>query len=561
LCNRLFAFYRDVACTIYPVIPDTASFEANLNTLLTHRAFSGGIHLSSTDGVERPFGVSLSWLGLLFAVLASGTQSSNLPAKERELTSQVYSKLVTACSEVPKLITLVCCAYQALRMTNFMTHPSVETIQAFLVIGNVLSYNMNPGVSYILLGLTVRMAFSLGLQIESHHFPPAEQYLRRYVWWALAWQDSHFSISYDRPSSTTLLTPEIPSPPTSAPHHRGYAESMMRIVRLTQELVRGRILMPKATMIIPQIVSCKDKVARIVVDGEIHLRDRKHCFNQTQHLERLALKLNSSYIISELCRPALKSFQSSSISQLASERSPSHGERSILSPGDIATAQLRQECIVNLKRVIKAYLEIHSICFLAARSWIGLQRTVSAAFLLVVQEESRQDPKVHSLLRDLEAVISERTRMERTFFDTTELQSPPLAEKDRASGAQSRGSSGSNQTDSPHWARSMTESLKALSKLNAALATPANGGASPSLAAYNQGGPLPSIDYTGRISHHRSDPNSAGGSLEPHMKSEIGASGMMLPITPESVGTSSGDWNFGNMVERAGEFVQPALWE
>ena len=131
-------------------------------------------------------------------------------------------------------------------MTNFMTLPSVETIQAFLLVGNVLSYNMNPGVSYILLGMTVRMAFSLGLQIESHHFSPPEQHIRRYVWWTLAWQDSHFSMSYDRPSSTTLIGSEIPSPRTSRPGNRGYAESMMRIIQPTQALVRGRILEPMA---------------------------------------------------------------------------------------------------------------------------------------------------------------------------------------------------------------------------------------------------------------------------------------------------------------------------
>jgi Fungal specific transcription factor domain len=563
LCHRVFAFYRDVSCTIYPVIPDTASFEANLNTLLTHRAYSGGIHITSADGVERPFGMSLSWLGLLFAVLASGTQSSNQPAKERELTSQVYSKLITASFGILMLTSLVCCAYQALRMTNFMTHPSVETIQAFLVIGNVLSYNMNPGVAYILLGLTVRIAFSLGLQIESHHFPLVEQYLRRYVWWVLAWQDSHFSISYDRPSSTTLLGPEIPSPQSSSPGHRGYAETMMRIVKLTQELVRGRILTPKATMTIIQIVSCKDKVARIVADGEIHLRDRNQCFNQTQHLQRLALKLHSSYITSELCRPALKSIQGYSTSQSASGRSPGRGERSFGSPGDISTAHLRQECIVNLKRVIKAYLEIHSICSLAARSWIGLQRTVSAAFLLVLQEESRQDPKVRSLLRDLEAVISERNRTERTFFDRSELQSPTLPNKSTVPGLGSKASGSSDQdmANAPHWARSMTESLKALSNLNVALAGPANGAASPNLGAYNRSGPLPSIDYAGRISGPRNDPNTAGGSFDQLLKSEHSAPGMFLPITPDSASTFSGDWTFGNMIERVGELVQPALWE
>ena len=89
---RFFAFYRDVACTIYPVISDTNAFESNLNILLRNRNFSGGMHVPTSDGPDKPFGVSLSWLALLFAVLASGSQSSDRPPKERELTSQVYSK-------------------------------------------------------------------------------------------------------------------------------------------------------------------------------------------------------------------------------------------------------------------------------------------------------------------------------------------------------------------------------------------------------------------------------------------------------------------------------------
>jgi hypothetical protein len=458
---------------------------------------------------------------------------------------------------------LACCAYQALRMTNFLTHPSVETVQAFLVIGNVLSFNMNPGVSYILLGMTVRIAFSLGLQTECHHFEPAEKYLRRYVWWALAWQDSHFSISYDRPSSTTLCGTEIPYRQNSSPGHRSYSESMMRIIKLTQELVRGRILMSKAFTTIPQIIAYKDEVARIVADGEIHLRDRNQCFNQTQHLQRLALKLHSSYITSELCRPALKSIPPSSKSEPAVGLSPVRGDRSFISPDSLATSQLRQECLLNLKRVIEAYLELQPICFEAARSWIGIQRTVSAAFLLAVQEESLQDPNVHALLRGLEAVISERTRIETTFCDTKDLRSPTPGEGITAPGAQSTGSREIDQdlADPPHWARSLTKSLKALGKLNAALASPANGGVSPYPSAYEQSGPLPSIDYAGRILGPRSGPRTVDYSLGSTLKSEMSASGKMLPITPESTGTSGGEWNFCNVVERAGEFVQPALWE
>lgn len=108
------------------------------------------------------------------------------------------------------------------------------------------------------------------------------------------------------------------------------------------------------------------------------------------------------------------------------DRSTAGRDRASTQQGDITHAHLRRECLTSLKRVIKAYLELHSICFLGTRSWVGIQRTVSATFPLAVEEESRQDPKVHSLFRDREAVISEHTRWKKTVFDTAEVQSPPL---------------------------------------------------------------------------------------------------------------------------------------
>lgn len=70
-------------------------FEKNLQTFLQNRAAAGGVLKTGEDrGLsQRPFGMNLAFIGLLFAVLASGCQSSDLPGKERELTSQVYGKL------------------------------------------------------------------------------------------------------------------------------------------------------------------------------------------------------------------------------------------------------------------------------------------------------------------------------------------------------------------------------------------------------------------------------------------------------------------------------------
>lgn len=63
-----------------------------MELMLQARMMAGGVYAPSNEGEDRPFGVSLSWMGLFFSVLASGVQSSELSAKERELTSQVYSE-------------------------------------------------------------------------------------------------------------------------------------------------------------------------------------------------------------------------------------------------------------------------------------------------------------------------------------------------------------------------------------------------------------------------------------------------------------------------------------
>ena len=88
--HRFFRHYRDIACTIYPVVSDPKEFEDTLDMLLRNRALSGGVYVTASDGNDKPFGVTLSWLALLFSVLASGSQCSEKGSQERELTSQVW---------------------------------------------------------------------------------------------------------------------------------------------------------------------------------------------------------------------------------------------------------------------------------------------------------------------------------------------------------------------------------------------------------------------------------------------------------------------------------------
>ena len=96
-CIGFLNDYRELGHVIYPGLADIAGFEIELNSFLANRqrymvpgpdqgedGMSPGVTEQSL--YERDF----NWIGLLFAVLSSGCQSSSLPRKERELTSQVY---------------------------------------------------------------------------------------------------------------------------------------------------------------------------------------------------------------------------------------------------------------------------------------------------------------------------------------------------------------------------------------------------------------------------------------------------------------------------------------
>ncbi|KKY23705.1 putative fungal specific transcription [Phaeomoniella chlamydospora] len=500
-CRDCWSYYRDVACTIYPVVYDKIGFEAQMNMMLQNRRETGGAQ-SSADLLE----------------------------KERELTSQVY----------------VCCAYQALRMTNFMSYPTLESVQTLLVICNVLAYNMNPGNAYVVLGMTVRIAFSLGLQTDDPRFSAQELYARRRVWWALAWQDSHYSVSYDRPTGTALCQPEIPYGRTSFPGNRSYAESMFQIIGLTLKIIRARLFQPKSSLPLATILDYKDRVAKIVADAAPHLRDRNQCVKKNDHLERLALKLHANYITSELCRSVIKG--------PTSGRAPSAS-----SPGGTPDADmlesLRRDFIRGLCRTIKAFLELHAISSTGVRSWIGIQRAVSSAFLLAMQDECRTDPHMHGLLRSLEEVISERYTAQTSLWGPSHGGDSPY-NTSSSSGSGSRGGSfsGPPTTVAPQWAKSMANSLKALRKLNDVLADPRAQQAQPMRS---------SVPVMHPSSYSMAqDQNNPSASLAPQaaaaMFSDVRGGGLMAPVTPDSTGSS--DWNPANLVERAGQYVGAPLW-
>lgn len=361
----------------------------------------------------------------------------------------------------------------------------------------------------------------------------------------MAWQDSHFSLSYDRPSTTAVSQPDIAYRDDAKPGDLTYFETLCRVIALALELVRIRMLSPHSQISFDSFQGYKERIKQIMNEATPYLREAGWCATPTEHLERLVLKLHSSYFSSELCRPALK---------------PS------INSNNPATSSMRADCVTNLMMTVEAYIEMHNISSHAARSWIALQRAISSAFLLAVIEEAKSDPSVWNLLRQLESIIAQRAASERAYdagdaaaaATASSMTSPPqgMSSYDPITGATNPPGTIPPAVDptSPaapvpdtqtQWAKSLAKTHRALQKL---------------LAAFGNHHWRLSARSPVMLSQSNLNPASGPmGAFVPSASAGMTPSvGSLPPPTPESSG--SGEWTMPNILDRASEYIHPPLW-
>lgn len=110
---------------------------------------------------------------------------------------------------------LASCAVHALKLASYLGHPSIECIQAQLLLVLYMVNNDRCTDAWCFIGGVIKQAQCLGLHIDpsklNPHMPVLEQELRRRVWWSIQTWDVFLGIAFGWPAGVTLSDSDLPS--------------------------------------------------------------------------------------------------------------------------------------------------------------------------------------------------------------------------------------------------------------------------------------------------------------------------------------------------------------
>lgn len=364
---KTFQIYKQIVQPFWGLLIDVEDFETKLCIYLDDRSASAKHPASGTKGV------SSAWLGMLFAILAVATNYSELPYHKRVATSQAFVQT----------------SYHCLRLSNYLIRPSLESLQALLILGFVLANDMKAEASWALIGLTCRLAQALGLHRGPHENAIASASAdndmpRRRLWWTIVWQDSLLSLSFDRSPIAIMTRCQVPLGPTALTEGFTYVEAMYHLCQKILLYVNND---SNSQPNYDQIVANTIDVENIRLQVLPNMRVKESCKTVQDRLQYYAVRLHTAFVVSVLCRPALRRGETPGIN---------------LSQKQI----LAEKCKQNLAETVRNYLKMHSLSVIPTRSWAFTYHSLSSAVLLGILGETKTDPEVRHLQGNLITALS-----------------------------------------------------------------------------------------------------------------------------------------------------------
>jgi hypothetical protein len=366
---KLFRTYKEIPQPFWGFVADIDELESNLMIYLEDRSRNA----SSTVKSTRP--VTASWLAILFAVLAVGSQYHESPYHIRTRDAQKYIQI----------------SFHFLRLGNFLLRPSFDSIQALLLTSFVLLNDMKAEASWALIGLTCRLAQALGLHRSSPSLPEGrdkpgpvqhKDMMRRKIWWSCVWHDTLISLSFDRCPMTNIPSCSIPYSLDPNTGEFTYIETMHHLIKFISRRL-GPVDLSDATY--SQVAENCDAIEALRARARPQIREKDRCKTALDRLQYFAIRLHSSFVISVACRPALK-------------RDCTFEPQQKKSLGD--------RCKDNLTETVRMFLAMHQLSVIPTRSWAFTYHGLSSALLLGILCETKADPEVRQLQGDLIAALS-----------------------------------------------------------------------------------------------------------------------------------------------------------
>ncbi|KAL6812266.1 hypothetical protein V8C40DRAFT_123462 [Trichoderma camerunense] len=348
-------FFQYSLLRILPFTINFPQFEAALSEFLHQRSEH------PTEALQTPpSACTLTWFGLLFSILACGAQ----------LGSDQESELI-------KARVFACCGFQCLRMSNFLSFPDIHTIQALILLANFLQNQANAGASWSILGLTIRLAQTLGL-----HWSPDpdtvdvdqrdEATVKYYIWRSLIWQDTLVSLCYGRPSCIIVMDeipPESSSPALTPPQTYSFTTSCNHLFIIANKICQAlnKAGFSRKPLSPGEIQDFKKTIDRIAKQSTAHLQDVEKCQNRDECIQHNFFREFVDSVMLCLYRPAL------------------------LSNGDAYNKELWAPYLQHCRSVLHTFLELLKLDCPIRRSWVFVHVTLSCALTLGIAANAQND--------------------------------------------------------------------------------------------------------------------------------------------------------------------------
>lgn len=388
--HRFSSTYKSFSYPFNPVIFDLDHLESGICNYLEDLAADRlRSRLLSTERRQAEYG--LSWIALLLSTLAHGAQLSEEAPEQRLAASQDYVRR----------------AMVFLRLANYLLRPVNESIQALLIISNVLRNDGQLNAAHAIVGTAIRLAQTRFLHVQrsaknalgdTGGAPDPQR-----QWWIVILQDSLFSMAFGRPGSISLPVDQDPPYELSwRENGLSYSSCMFAIAKHIICSLQGFPNQVQTHLTIKDV----ENLAAIREKAEPRLQSKQNCRSMTDRMQFYALQIYGSFVIACTCLAALREGNEGFLPETLS----------------IQHTQLYHRCKAALAETIQGFLDLASFSEIPLRSWVMMQSALSAAVLLGLVGESIEQKEAKDLLSAFQSVLSRADPGERQARDEPTFQ-------------------------------------------------------------------------------------------------------------------------------------------